>query len=105
MGVSLLDGEARFLVLEDRRLEDLFFSDAYSGASGMGIALWGGMSLGGAGASSRIGLAPSSSSSGNRSSSLMKAVGVEDGEKPVQLGYAHVMLCERDEKEDALRDE
>jgi hypothetical protein len=35
----------------------------------------------------------------------MKALGVADGEKPVQLGYAHVMLCDLDENEDALRDE
>lgn len=71
----------------------------------MGIALGKGISLGGAGASRRIGLAPSRSSSGNRSSSLMKAFGVADGEKPVQLGYAQVMLCDREEKEDVLRDE
>jgi hypothetical protein len=69
------------------------------GAAGIGI------SLGGAGASSKIGLAPSKSSSGNRSSSLMNALGVADGKKPVQLGYAHVMLCDLEESENPLRDE
>ena len=35
----------------------------------------------------------------------MKAFGVADGEKPVQLGHAQVMLCDCEEKEDALLDE
>lgn len=56
-----------------------------------------GMSLGGAGASWRKGASPSSSSSRNRSSSLMKALGAPvvncDRAGPVgQLGYAQAML-------------
>lgn len=62
-----------------------------------------GISRGGAGASSRMGDSPSKSP--NRSSSLRNAFGVDEGEKPVHDGYAHVMLCDRDEDEDVLRDE
>lgn len=47
----------------------------------------------------------SPSKSPNKSSSLRNAFGVDEGEKPVHDGYAHVMLCDRDEVEDVLRDE
>ena len=75
MGVSLLVGRLVFL-FEDRLLF-FGFSCAKSGARGIGIAVGIGMARGAAGASSRIGFAPSSNSSGNKSSSLRYELGTE----------------------------